>query len=92
MCLRHQLWTGHGVAAIEDQADISGIAESQTARQQRLRHFLANSAKGALPRSYDYASYYPEVVGVLSVISSSYWQSVPAASPRTAALNMPIAQ
>jgi hypothetical protein len=27
LCLRHQLWTGHGVTTIEDQADIAGIPE-----------------------------------------------------------------
>jgi hypothetical protein len=113
LCRRHQLWTGHGVTSIEDQADIASIPEigqaqarisrlarhrgpqgiwhsyrtaediidwssressSQTARQERLRHFLASSATGRLPRSYDHASYYPEVAGVLSVITSPYWQ------------------
>jgi hypothetical protein len=27
-----------------------------------------------LPRSYDYALYYPEVVSILSVLASPYWQ------------------
>lgn len=113
LCLRHQLWTGHGVTSIEDQADIAGIPEirqaqtrlsrlcrrrgprdiwysyktaedvidwssreasSQTSRQERLRHLLAGSATGRLPRSYDYACYYPEVVGILGVITSPYWR------------------
>jgi len=113
LCRRHQLWTGHGVTSIEDQADIASIPEigqaqarisrlarhrgprgiwhsyrtpediidwysressSRTARQERLRHFLASSSTGRLPRSYDHASYYPEVAGALSVITSPYWQ------------------
>jgi hypothetical protein len=115
LCLRHQLWTGHGVAAIEDQADIAGIPEigqaqarlgrlcrrrgprgvwysyetaeaiidwssrepsSQTPRQERLRGLLVSSATGTLPRSYDYACYYPEVVGILGVLTSPYWQRI----------------
>lgn len=113
VCLRHQLWTGHGVTTIEDQADLTGMPEvgraqarhqrlarhhglwrvrdcyetaeraidwssressSRTARQERIRRFLAASRTGTLPRSYDYASYYPEVVSVLSLVASSYWQ------------------
>jgi len=113
VCLRHQLWTGHGVTTIEDQADVTGMPEvgraqarhqrlahqhglwrvrdcyetaertidwssressSRTARQERIRRFLAASRTGTLPRSYDYASYYPEVVSVLSVLASPYWQ------------------
>lgn len=115
LCLRHQLWTGHGVTGVEDQADIAGIPEigqaqtrlsrlcrhrgpldiwysyetaeavidwssreasSLTARQERLRHLLASSATGRLPRSYDYACYYPEVVGILGVITSPYWRRI----------------
>jgi hypothetical protein len=115
LCLRHQLWTGHRVTTIEDQADIAGIPEigqaqarlsrlcrrrgpravwysyetaeaiidwssrepsSQTPRQQRLRGLLASSATGTLPRSYDYACYYPEVVGILGVLTSPYWQRI----------------
>jgi hypothetical protein len=115
LCLRHQLWTGHGVTSIENQADIAGIpkigqaqtrlgricrrrghqeiwyayetaegiidwssreASSQTARQERLRHLLASSATGRLPRSYDYACYYPEVVGIIGVLTSPYWQRI----------------
>lgn len=115
LCMRHQLWTGHGVTSIEDQAEIAGIPEigqaqtrlsrlcrhrgsrdiwysyetaeaiidwssreasSQTARQERLRHLLASSATGRLPRSYDYACYYPEVVGMLGVLTSPYWQRI----------------
>jgi hypothetical protein len=115
LCLRHQLWTGHGVTSIEDQADIAGIPEigqaqtrldrlsrrrgsqeiwysyetaqaiidwssreasSQTARQERLRRLLAGSATGRLPRSYDYACYYPEVVAILGVLTSPYWRRI----------------
>jgi len=113
VCLRHQLWTGHGVTTIEDQADVTGIPEvgraqarhrrlarhhglwrvrdcyetaektidwssressSRTARQERIRRLLAASRTGTLRRPYDYASYYPEVVSVLSVLASPYWQ------------------
>lgn len=113
VCLRHQLWTGHGVTTIEDQADVTGMPEvgraharhqrlarrhglwrvwdcyetagktidwssressSRTARQERTRRLLAVSRTGTLRRSYDYASYYPEVVSVLSVLASPYWQ------------------
>jgi hypothetical protein len=115
LCLRHQLWTGHGATSIEDQAGIAGIPEigqaqmrlsrlcrrrgprdiwysyqaaeavidwssreasSLTPRQERLRHLLAGSAPGRLPRSYDYACYYPEVVGILGVITSPYWRRI----------------
>lgn len=115
LCLQHQLWTGHGVTSIEDQAGIGGIPEigqaqtrlsrlcrrrgtrdiwysyetaeavidwssreasSLTARQERLRRFLAGSTTGRLPRSYDYACYYPEVVGILGVITSPYWRRI----------------
>jgi hypothetical protein len=115
LCLRHQLWTGHGVTSVEDQADIAGIPEigqaqtrlsrlsrrrgsqeiwysyetaeaiidwssreasSQTARQERLRRLLAGSATGRLPRSYDYACYYPEVVAILGVLTSPYWRRI----------------
>lgn len=127
LCLRHQLWTGHGVAAVEDQADVSAIPEigraqirlsrlfrrcgprniwyayqiaeaviewssressSQTARQERLRRFLASTATGALPRSYDYAAYYPEVVGILSVIASPYWQRMAGSADPDAAARL----
>ena len=113
LCLQHQLWIGHSVTRIEDQADIADIPEiseaqvrhrrlarrhgfrnvrdcygtaestidwssrepsSPTARQRRTRCFLARSHAGALPRSYDYASYYPEVIGILSVLASPHCQ------------------
>ena len=113
VCLRHQLWIGHGVTSIDDQADVTDMPEvsraqvrhqrlarhhdlrrvgdcyktaesvidwssrepsSQTARQERISRLLAVSRTGSLPRSYDYASYYPEVVGILSVLASPYWQ------------------
>jgi TniQ len=113
VCLHHQLWTGHGVTDIDDQADVSGLPEisraqarhqrlarrhglrrvrasyktaesaidwssressSQTARQERIRRLLTASRSGLLPHSYDYAAYYPEVVGILSVLASRYWQ------------------
>jgi hypothetical protein len=113
VCMRHQLWTGHGVTTIEDQPDVRSMPEisraqarhrrlgrhhglphvrdcyetaestidwssrepsSPTARQDRIRRFLAAAGTGTLPRSYDYASYYPEVVGVLSVLASDFWQ------------------
>jgi hypothetical protein len=125
VCLRHQLWTGHGVTGIEDQADMAGIPEiseaqarhrnlarrhgfpsvrdaygtaelaidwssressSPTARQERLRNFLARERVGALPQAYDYASYYPEVVGVLSVLASPYWQRMAGSGDVTEAL------
>jgi TniQ len=40
VCLRHQLWTGHGVTIIEDQADVTGMPEvgRAQARHQRLAH------------------------------------------------------
>jgi hypothetical protein len=47
---------------------------SRTARQERVLRLLAASHTGILPRSYDYAAYYPEVVGILSVLASPYWQ------------------
>ena len=113
VCIRHQLWTGHGVTGINDQADVSGLPEisraqarhqrlarrhglwrvrdcyetaesaidwssrdpsSQTARQERIRRLLTTNRAEALPRSFDYAAFYPEVVGVLSVLASPYWQ------------------
>jgi hypothetical protein len=37
LCLQHQLWTGHGVAAIEDQADISGLPEIGQAQTRLSR-------------------------------------------------------
>jgi TniQ len=115
VCLRHQLWIGHGVTSINDQADVAGMPEvsrsqarhqrlarhhglrrvrdcyktaestidwssrepsSQTARQERIRRLLAVNRTGSLPRSYDYAAYYPEVVGILSVLASPYWQRI----------------
>lgn len=51
-------------------------SSSSAARQGRIRQFLATSGNGTLPHSYDYASYYPEVVGVLSVLTSPYWQQM----------------
>lgn len=45
-----------------------------------MHRFLASSAAGALPRSYDYASYFPEAVGVLRVIASPYWQRMAASA------------
>lgn len=113
VCLRHQLWTGHGVTIIGDQADVTRMPEvsraqtrhlrlarnhglrsvrdcyataeniidwstsnpsSLTARQERIQRLMAASSTGALRRSYDYASYYPEVVSVLSVLASAHWQ------------------
>jgi hypothetical protein len=49
-------------------------ASSETARQDRIQLLLAVSRTGILPRSYDYAAYYPEVVGILGVLASPYWQ------------------
>jgi hypothetical protein len=43
-------------------------------RQEHIRRFLATSDTGTLPSSYDYASCYPEVAGVLSGLASPYWQ------------------
>jgi len=127
LCLQHQLWTGHGVTAIEDQADVADLPEigqaqarlsrlsrrhgprhvwhsyqaaesiidwsnressSQTARQERLRHFLASSAPAKLPCSYDYAAYYPEVVGILSVLTSPYWQRMAGSADADDALRL----
>jgi predicted trehalose synthase len=31
---------------------------------------------GKLPRSYDYVAYYPEVVGIFSVLASPYWRQM----------------
>jgi TniQ len=47
---------------------------SRSARQDRIRRFLAVIGNETLPRSYDYAAYYPEVVGVLSVLASPHWR------------------
>jgi hypothetical protein len=51
---------------------------SPTARQERMRRFLARSPAGRLPRSYDYAAYYPETVSILSVLASPHWQAMAA--------------
>lgn len=41
-----------------------------------MRRVLACNDAGGLPRSYDYASYSPEVVALLSVLASPYWQRI----------------
>jgi hypothetical protein len=45
-----------------------------TARWKRLNYLFDREQVRQLPHSYDYAAYYPEVVGVLSVLVSRYWQ------------------
>jgi hypothetical protein len=47
---------------------------SDTARSSRKRYLFDREQAQRLPWSYDYAAYYPEVVGVLSVLASPYWR------------------
>lgn len=81
--VRHQrLAHHHGLCRVRDcyetaerTIDWSSRAQSsRTPRQERIRRFLAASCRGTLPRSHDYALYYPEVVSILSVLASPYWQ------------------
>ena len=52
----------------------SNHPNSDTARTSRLRYLFDREQTQRLPRSYDYAAYYPEVAGVLSVLVSPFWQ------------------
>ena len=52
----------------------SSHPNSDTARTSRLRYLFDREQTQRLPRSYDYAAYYPEVAGVLSVLVSPFWQ------------------
>ncbi|MDI5975852.1 TniQ family protein [Amycolatopsis magusensis] len=54
--------------------DWSSNPSSDTARSERKRYLFAREQATRLPWSYDYAAYYPEVVGVLSVLASPYWR------------------
>lgn len=81
--VRHQrLARHHGLQRVRDCYKTAESAidwssrepSSHTARQERIRRLLAVSRTGSLPHSYDYAAYYPEVVGILSLLASPYWQ------------------
>jgi hypothetical protein len=54
LCLRHQLWTGHGVSAIEDQAGIAGIPEIGQA-QARLSRLCRRRGPRGVWYSYETA-------------------------------------
>jgi hypothetical protein len=58
----------------QEVIDWSSNLPSPTARWQRKHHFFTREQAKFLHRSYDFAAYYPEVVGVLSVLVSPYWQ------------------
>lgn len=45
-----------------------------TARNERMRHLHAREHAEFLPLPYGYAAQYPEVVTILSVISSPFWR------------------
>lgn len=72
---RHGFRRVRGCYRIAQQViDWSSGPGSPTARQERRHHFFDRERAEFLPWSYDYASYYPEVVGVLSVLASPFWQ------------------
>jgi hypothetical protein len=54
----------------------SGNPNYSTARWKRLNYLFDREHIQQLPHSYDYAAYYPEVVGVLRVLVSRYWQQM----------------
>jgi hypothetical protein len=54
----------------------SGNPHYGTARWDRINRLFDREQVQQLPRSYDYAAYYPEVVGVLSVLIPRYWQQM----------------
>jgi hypothetical protein len=54
LCLRHQLWTGHGVTSIEDQAGIAGIPEIGQA-QTRLSRLCRRRGPRDIWYSYETA-------------------------------------
>jgi len=64
----------YGVA--QEVVDWSSNLPSPTARWERKQLFFSRANVKSLPWSYDYASYYPEVVGVLSVLASPYWRRI----------------
>lgn len=66
--VRHFYWTAEKII------DWSTDLPSPTARWERKRWFFAREQTKFLPWSYDHAAYYPEVVGVLSVITSPHWR------------------
>lgn len=66
--VRHFYWTAEKII------DWSSNVPSPTARWERKRWFFTRERARTLPWSYDYAAYYPEVVDVLSVLTSPYWR------------------
>ena len=80
--IRHRNLIGrHGHKRVEfvyrnarEVIDWSTEFDSDTGRWNRMRYFFSREQADRLPWSYDYAAYYPEVVGVLSVLASPYWR------------------
>jgi hypothetical protein len=66
--VNHCYWTAQQVI------DWSSNLPSPTARWERKRYFFTREKAEFLPWSYDFAAYYPEVIGVLSVLLSPYWR------------------